>query len=212
MVHPARNIPTEHGVPTRDRILAVARGLFASKGFEATTVRAIANECRVTDAAIYHHFPSKQAILEALFVQPRVDPLPAGDYDRERTIEALLRIFYRWLEEPDILRLLFLSGLSDDPPAPQFKARADSNYRRLLYPVLAPVCGAKTDLTIEVVNDYLTGFLLENVMAHGEGFPHVLQAPPARMQMTAFLRLALPESEGSGGSPPGCASSDPGKR
>ncbi len=47
---------------TRGRILKAASKLFAEKGFESTGVAEICTESDVSKGALYHHFPSKQAI------------------------------------------------------------------------------------------------------------------------------------------------------
>ncbi len=48
---------------TREKILNAARELFATRGIEATTVRAIAARIEYTPAAIYHHFRDKEDLL-----------------------------------------------------------------------------------------------------------------------------------------------------
>lgn len=48
---------------TRQKILDAARDMFVHHGFEATTMRAIARRIEYTPAAIYHYFPSKEALL-----------------------------------------------------------------------------------------------------------------------------------------------------
>lgn len=50
----------------RDRILTCARSLFANRGFDATSVRQIAEAVGVTVPALYYHFDSKRALLTAL--------------------------------------------------------------------------------------------------------------------------------------------------
>jgi AcrR family transcriptional regulator len=51
---------------TKERILDVALELFTEKGFDATSLREIAERLGVTKAAIYYHFASKDEILMAL--------------------------------------------------------------------------------------------------------------------------------------------------
>jgi AcrR family transcriptional regulator len=51
---------------TRQRILDVARDMFVRKGYEATTMRAIASRIEYTPTAIYHHFQNKEALLTEL--------------------------------------------------------------------------------------------------------------------------------------------------
>ncbi|KJE22630.1 transcriptional regulator, TetR family [Frankia torreyi] len=55
---------------TRDRILAIARELFARHGYTGTTNADIARELGTTTAALYYHFPSKAAILYGLLTEP----------------------------------------------------------------------------------------------------------------------------------------------
>lgn len=55
---------------TRERILTVAAGLFADKGFTATSIRDISDALGVTKAALYYHFTSKEEILHAIVDQP----------------------------------------------------------------------------------------------------------------------------------------------
>ena len=49
-----------------DQILAVAAGLFASKGVAATTVREIAEEVGILSGSLYHHFDSKEAMVDEI--------------------------------------------------------------------------------------------------------------------------------------------------
>jgi AcrR family transcriptional regulator len=55
------------GSPTKQRILDTAADLFAKKGFTETTVRELTKAIGFKNpASIYHHFQSKNAILEHL--------------------------------------------------------------------------------------------------------------------------------------------------
>ena len=51
---------------TKMKVLEIAGLLFAQKGFESTTMQDIINNSGVSKGAIYHHFKSKEEILEAL--------------------------------------------------------------------------------------------------------------------------------------------------
>jgi AcrR family transcriptional regulator len=50
----------------RKRILDAAREMFEEKGYEAVTMRAIAERIEYTATALYHHFQSKHALLTEL--------------------------------------------------------------------------------------------------------------------------------------------------
>jgi AcrR family transcriptional regulator len=58
-------------VDTRTRIQQIALELFNLKGYEATSLREIAEELGVTKAALYYHFKSKDEIVASL-VEGRV--------------------------------------------------------------------------------------------------------------------------------------------
>lgn len=48
---------------TREKILDAAREMFATRGVEATTMRAIAEKIEYTPTAIYHHFKDKDELI-----------------------------------------------------------------------------------------------------------------------------------------------------
>jgi AcrR family transcriptional regulator len=48
---------------TREKILDAAREMFATRGVEATTMRAIAERIEYTPTAIYHHFKDKDELI-----------------------------------------------------------------------------------------------------------------------------------------------------
>lgn len=51
---------------TRDRILDIALELFSDNGYEATSLRQIAERVGITKASLYYHFPSKKEMLRTL--------------------------------------------------------------------------------------------------------------------------------------------------
>ena len=79
---------------THEKILSAALDLFVSRGFEGTTVDAIAENAGVTKGAIYFHFETKDDVLLALLDQVEsnfVDPMDrrvrrAGPSGREKFV------------------------------------------------------------------------------------------------------------------------------
>jgi len=53
---------------TKQRIFDVSVELFSEKGYDAVSLREIAGEVGITNAAIYNHFSSKEAILNDIFI------------------------------------------------------------------------------------------------------------------------------------------------
>ena len=59
----------EYAEATRAALLAAAAEAFAENGFTATSMAEVATAARVTRGAVYHHFPDKQALFEAVLHQ-----------------------------------------------------------------------------------------------------------------------------------------------
>jgi AcrR family transcriptional regulator len=60
-------VATARGEKTRKRILAVAEELFATRGFNGTSVDLIARAAKVNKALIYYHFKNKDDLVRCLF-------------------------------------------------------------------------------------------------------------------------------------------------
>ena len=58
---------TAQGAAARDRLYHVATGLIAERGYEATTLREIADRAGVSVGLLYRYFPNKRAIVLALY-------------------------------------------------------------------------------------------------------------------------------------------------
>jgi AcrR family transcriptional regulator len=55
------------GAAARDRLYDTAIGMISDRGYEATTMREIAREAGVSVGLLYRYFPSKQAVIIALY-------------------------------------------------------------------------------------------------------------------------------------------------
>jgi AcrR family transcriptional regulator len=85
------------GSERRDEILAIAAQLFAERGFAATTVREIADAAGILSGSLYHHFDSKESMVDEL-VHEMLDRVTAA-YRRivvtgdgaEQALRALVR-------------------------------------------------------------------------------------------------------------------------
>jgi AcrR family transcriptional regulator len=63
---PARRRSRPASSERRDDVLRLASELFAEKGYRATTVRDIADAAGVLSGSLYHHFDSKESIVDEL--------------------------------------------------------------------------------------------------------------------------------------------------
>lgn len=63
----------------RDELLAVAADLFATKGYRNTTVRDIADAAGILSGSLYHHFESKEQMVDEILCSFQDDLF--GQYD-----------------------------------------------------------------------------------------------------------------------------------
>jgi AcrR family transcriptional regulator len=72
------SLRAEQVAQTRAALVTAGRQLFGTYGFAATSVEDIARAARVTTGALYHHFPTKAAVFEAVFEQVHADLMTAS--------------------------------------------------------------------------------------------------------------------------------------
>jgi AcrR family transcriptional regulator len=72
MERPNKNVA--RGEATRAHLIEIATRLFASRGYEDTSIEAVLDEAGVSRGSLYHHFASKEALFEAVLedVESRV--------------------------------------------------------------------------------------------------------------------------------------------
>ncbi|MEU4093909.1 TetR/AcrR family transcriptional regulator [Streptomyces sp. NPDC026673] len=99
--------PAGAGAPSdgrRAELLATAAGVFAAQGYNATTVRRIADEAGILAGSLYYHFDSKESMLDEI-LSAFLDELWAG-YDSvlaaglgpRETVEALVTESFREID------------------------------------------------------------------------------------------------------------------
>jgi AcrR family transcriptional regulator len=110
------SLRTDQVAQTRTALVAAARHLFGRDGFAATSVDEIAREARLTTGALYHHFPNKTALFEAVFEAVHADLLEASleaSVGAADEVELLTRGFDAFLDavlEPDVQRIIILDA------------------------------------------------------------------------------------------------------
>ena len=65
--------PTSQGIETRRRLYRAAVGLISTRGWHATTLRDVAAEAGVSVGLLYRYFPSKRAVVLALYDELSAD-------------------------------------------------------------------------------------------------------------------------------------------
>jgi TetR/AcrR family transcriptional regulator, cholesterol catabolism regulator len=65
----ARKKSLDAATPLRTQILDTASRLFYAQGFAATSIRQIADAVGISSSTLYHHFPDKQGVLDAVLTR-----------------------------------------------------------------------------------------------------------------------------------------------
>jgi AcrR family transcriptional regulator len=109
---------------TRRAILAAARATFAARGYERTTIRAVAEQAGVDASMVMRYFQSKEGLFTAVVTMdvrvPDLRPVPAS-----RRGEFLVRHFIRRWEDPvpdDALIVLLRTAVTSETVAGQLHA------------------------------------------------------------------------------------------
>ncbi|MEW6776234.1 MAG: TetR/AcrR family transcriptional regulator [Bdellovibrionota bacterium] len=111
------------GAVRREEILKSAIGVFATKSYQGTTVRDIAQAAGVSEALLYKYFPSKKALfLEAFersnrFLFGRLHEILRASRRPNDVLRDLFVFYYRFLSEESVYpRMLFLAMAELDDP------------------------------------------------------------------------------------------------
>jgi AcrR family transcriptional regulator len=106
------SLRAEQVAQTRAALVTAGRHLFGANGFAGTSVEDIAREARVTTGALYHHFPTKAAVFEAVFEQVHADlgaATLASVTDATDAVELLVTGVSAFLDqmlEPEVARII----------------------------------------------------------------------------------------------------------
>jgi AcrR family transcriptional regulator len=94
--------PTQkHKRAQRDKVMLAARKCFVRHGFHATGMAEIAKACRMSAGNIYHYFPHKNAIVQAITdeMRSRMLPLLHPLADHPNPMEGLVEIMRLSVDE-----------------------------------------------------------------------------------------------------------------
>ena len=112
------------GDDRKTQIVETAVALFGRKGFSGTTTKSIAEAAGISEATIFRHFPSKEALYAEAFRQ-RTDPSAEDfvstlrSYADQGDDEGLLRVLFQaildgYKQDRDLHRLLQYAFLEQD--------------------------------------------------------------------------------------------------
>lgn len=185
-------------VGTEKRILDTAEELFARRGLDAVTTKEIAAGAGVAVGAIYHHFPSKDAIYAAVvkraFGGASVLPSEVRDEGRaaEERLELLVVWYIRALVDNDTFRGLLnrevLDPRSDMPLLLDREVFAEplALFHELLHEI-AP----EADGELAIVSTFALIFGLTNLRSLSGSYPAVQRLTTAEQIAAHTTHLVL---------------------
>ena len=107
------------GPERRRQIIEAAAALFSKKGFSGTTTREIARSVGASEATVFKHFATKEALYDAIIetkTQTRqlletLTPTAKEKDDKSFLTSLARRLIARTQADPSLMRLLFFSAL-----------------------------------------------------------------------------------------------------
>ncbi len=181
----------------REHILDVTLALMAEKGASGTSMRALAAACDLNVAALYHYFPSKEALLRAVIDERRYDAqlqhLPVPDLRMAPTERLVTLVQAMWegaLAEAPIWRLLLSEALHGEPTARQVGDELRRTIEDALGQALVRVVPEITvdpDLAARAVAGTLFALMVESTLVEGDAL-----AALARRRADDVAALLLP--------------------
>jgi AcrR family transcriptional regulator len=126
----AKNTPKAE--ETGKRILDSALDLFREKGFDATTMRDIAQKAEVATGAAYYYYPSKDAIVADFYqrscseMQPRIEAALAAAKGLEDRLRELIAVKLAYFTpNRGVLRSLLRNGADPRHPLSPFSPETE---------------------------------------------------------------------------------------
>jgi AcrR family transcriptional regulator len=109
------------GEDRRQQIVDIASELFSQRGFNGATTKEIADRAGISQAIIFRHFPSKEAIYSAILdhklkqaaerIRGRLQDAAGRKDDRAYFRELAFDLLDLYSKDPSLIRLLLFSAL-----------------------------------------------------------------------------------------------------
>ncbi|HEY6329126.1 MAG TPA: TetR/AcrR family transcriptional regulator, partial [Blastocatellia bacterium] len=108
----------EKGAATKARIIAVARELFADKGYESTSTETVLKVAEVSRGSLYHHFENKEALFAAVLEAVEADVTAATGRARANItdpvegLRAACDAFLQLACDPEVRQIILIDAHS----------------------------------------------------------------------------------------------------
>jgi AcrR family transcriptional regulator len=137
---PARRTQEQRRAETERRVVDAAMALIARSGSRAVTLAEVGEAAGYSRGIVYHHFGSRERLLEAVVDEAQRFDVPVYQGDGldylVRIIEAYLRNVVRRTPSARAFLQLWGEAIAADPVLAPLFARRDADFRQLLADVV----------------------------------------------------------------------------
>jgi AcrR family transcriptional regulator len=152
--------PLARSERTRNSLLDAAQELFVQQGYAATSMRQVAENAECALGGIYNHFPSKEAIFQAVLMEHHPYPrfrhlLTPANFDREHAKTLVDELE----QEPEFFTLMLIELV-------EFKGKHLSEVFEKILHDLPPPAPWRALLSM-MISYHITRILLANTMPPG---------------------------------------------
>jgi AcrR family transcriptional regulator len=104
------------GQSTRDHLVTAAQILFARDGYDATSTESILRQSGISRGSLYHHFPDKKALFDAVLVRVHAEAVQItiraarGSADGVEALRAGCLAWIKLARDPAISRIVLIDA------------------------------------------------------------------------------------------------------
>lgn len=166
----------------RDELLQLAATMFAERGLRATTVRDIADSAGILSGSLYHHFKSKEQMVEEVlkdfldWLFTRYDEIVAGTTDPLERVRGLFMVSFEAIEHRHAQVVIYQDEAKRLNPLAQFGFLEERNreQRRMWVEVLKQGVAEgsfRPDLDVDLVYRFIRDTTWVSVRWYQPGGP-----------------------------------------
>ncbi|WP_103336731.1 TetR/AcrR family transcriptional regulator [Amycolatopsis sp. CA-126428] len=193
---PARRTQEQRRAETERRVVDAAMALIARSGSRAVTLAEVGEAAGYSRGIVYHHFGSRERLLEAVVDEAQRFDVPVYEGDGldylVRIIEAYLRNVVRRTPSARAFLQLWGEAIAADPVLAPLFARRDADFRQLLADVVRQ---GVADGSIRPDANPAAAAVLIVALVRGTGLQLIAQ-PPVR-NVPALIREATRSVRGA---------------
>ncbi|MGI5129237.1 TetR/AcrR family transcriptional regulator [Pseudonocardia sp. CA-107938] len=169
---------------TRRALLGAARALFAQDGYDATTVRAVAERAGVNQALLFRYFGNKEGLFAEAVRGSAMDVLTSGP--PEELLERILATVLERDQEPSAF-LAVLRGTGSTQVGERLRVELGQAYRAALADLVGGTDRADAEARAELLMAWLLGISLVRTVGHADALPPDLALPHLRRAAHTLL-------------------------